>query len=622
MAPAPSPDELTAAQKKLSSNSKAERDEAEAVLIAARQAAVPFLVRALEDARDGRIIVGVSPIPRAALLLGALRAREALPVLYDLVEKGAMTVEERPFVARALAEVIEGQDAFDDRCRSALEKLAADADRYTRAFAAQAFGSLGDLRSRSRVQALAHDTDAWVREKAVVVLARLAELEAQAQADIQPSDFASLVAQAEAEGGALKPYLDDLGDARRAVRDAAVGELVRAGKAAVPFLIDKLNQPQPRARIGAAMALGRLQSTEAAGPLLVAATAPASSPDEKELRAVALRSLASCLTGMEDGLAPSILPLARDPDRFVRAAALLCLGRLADRAGLRVIVGAILEDDPFVVESAAVALSEGVREEDKEIIRPLLLALDRRPAPQPAVKEAILIALSRVQIDAPPLRVRVRHRIRREVHGQTASTRKAAIVLLERLYADDDPPPLPLLDDVLVRLHDDHPEVRLVSASFLRTHLEPGMTTAVTVLVAALRRGEIPVSLLVLEALRRHDTLEAKAALENARGDETLASRAAELLDGFEPRTTLWVFVAKTQQGAAQTTPPTPRASSNETLPPRPESQRAGRVRAADGVDKSNVVEARFDEAPARETRPPAEVTVDERDEKLDGDRA
>ena len=42
---------------------------------------------------------------------------------------------------------------------------------------------------------------------------------------------------------------------------------------------------------------------------------------------------------------------------------------------------------------------------------------------QAAVKEAILIALSRVPIDEPALRVRVRHRVRREVSVLTASFR-------------------------------------------------------------------------------------------------------------------------------------------------------------------------------------------------------
>ena len=567
----PTPEALAHAQRKLASPLKSEREEAESVLIAARARAVPYLIAALVDVGAGNgaaAVGGVSPVPRAALLVGALKARDALPALYSLIDGDAVGTDERPFSARALAEILEGQDAFDDRARAALEKLAADRDRYTRAFAAQAFGSLGDLRSKARVQALAQDSDAWVREKAATVLARLAETEALASSSSSSSppsppsrsglgEFAALVDAAEAEGGALKPCLDDLGDIRRAVRDNAVAELVRAGKGAIPFLLDKLNQPHTRARIGAATALGRLQSTEAAGPLLIAATAPASTSDEVELRAVALRALAGCLTGMEEGLAASILPLARDRDRFVRAAALLCLGRLADRAGLRAIVTAVVEDDPFVVESAAVALSEGVREGDVEIVKPLLLALARIPRPKAAVTEAILIALSRVSIEDAALRVRVRHRVKRDVNGQTASTRKAAIVLLERLYVtnmpppapslgDEDVPPLPLIDDVIARLSDDHPEVRVVAAAFLRAHMPAGLTGAVTKLAATFARGELTVSLLVLEALRRHDTLEAKAAVEVARAQhEVLAARAAALLEGWEPVATSWTFVAK-----------------------------------------------------------------------------
>src|SRR5690606_2361035 len=103
----------------------------------------------------------------------------------------------------------------------------------------------------------------------------------------------------------------------------------------------------------------------------------------------------------------------------------------------------------------------------------------------PALREAILIALSRIAIETPGLRVRVRHRVRREVSGPTAAVRKASLALLERLFSDDDPPPLPVLDEALIRLTDNHPEVRIVAASFLARHLEPGFTGAVPRLIDA-----------------------------------------------------------------------------------------------------------------------------------------
>ena len=569
-------DVLSEAAARMMSPVQQERDAGEAALLLARQAAVPSLIALLTaEIPSG----GVSPLGRATLLLGALGARDAVRPLSALLVGDRAHAAELPFVARALAELVDGRDAFDDDVRRALEKLASSTDPYGRAFAAEAFGSLGDQRSKARVVALAQDKDSWVREKAGAVLLRLSEQDKQAAArdvaahvaDVSVADFAALAQQAESEGGALKPWLEDLSDTRRAVRDNAVAELVRAGRPAVPWLLEKLTQPQPRTRIGAAMALGRLQPSEAAGPLLIAATGPASTAEEQELRPIALRALANCLTGVEEGLSASILPLTRDPDRFVRAASLLCLGRLSDRTGMKAVVAAILLDDPFVTESAAIALSEGVREDDGELVQPLLVALSRRPEPKGAVKEAILIALSRIQIDAPALRVRVRHSVRVDVNGATVNTRKAAIVLLERLFDETDPPAVTIIEDVLLRLHDEHPEVRVVAGSFLARHMEAGLTGAVDKLVAAIARGERTVSLLCLESLRRHDTTAAKDAIAAAaaNADDIVAERARALGQGFTPKTVAWVFVPKS---APATTPPG-----------RGDSQRPRRVRGVSG---------------------------------------
>jgi HEAT repeat protein len=567
---------LRAAALRLTSPDRAEREAGEDALVAARDAAVPALIELLHDvtvAAPGAL--SFSPVARAALLLGALRARAAVPALCAVVRAGRLVGDDGAFVARSLAEILDGRDAFDDDVRAALEALSGSRDLYTRAYAAEAYGAIADLRSRARIQALASDAAPWVRERAQAVLMRLADVDAKTAADsISLADFAALVDEADRTGGAMRPFLDDLNDERRAVRDAAVNELVKAGRLAVPFLIDRLNQPQVRARIGAAIALGRLQPPEAAGPLLIAATTTTHTAEDRELRPIALRALANCLTGLEEGLAPSILPLAADPDRFTRAAALLCLGRLGDRRGMRAIVAAILEDDPLVVESAAVALSEGVREEDGDLVRPLLVALAKRPPPRVAVREAILIALSRIAIEAPAWRVRARRRVRRELEGGSASMRKAAVVLLERMYSDDDPPPLSVVDDVLCCLDDEHREVRVVAASFLARHLPPGLTGAAARLRVAIDGGDRIVSLSCIDALVRHHTEAARVVVAAAGNDvdEFVATQARAALGAWGACVAEWRFTPRREGGngdPAPVAPPRPALTPSQRPPPR-----------------------------------------------------
>jgi HEAT repeat protein len=574
---------------------RAERDAAEQALVALRAEAVPALVAVLTATPDD---VEQAAIGRASLLLGALGARDALPTLCALATGGGLRGDDVAFVARAVAELVGPRDALDPRVRAAVDALAVVDDYAARAFSADALGALGDERSRARVLALAADRDEFVRARAQAVLRRSTAPTRRALDDVSSLPVASSTASSSAHAagaadGPLGPWLDDLGDARRAVRDHAVDALVRAGRAAVPALLARLNQPVTRARTAAAQALGRLQAPEATGPLLVAAAAPAATADEAELRAVSLRALAHCLTGSEAGLAPSLLPLARDPDRFVRAAALLCLGRVADRKGMRAVALALFEDDAFVVESAAIALSEGIREDDGDLAIPLVRALARPALPSSAaaptttgaVKEAILIALGRLRLDEPALRVRVRHAVRRDVAGTTASTRKAAIVLLERLFDDDDPPPAVLIDAVVFRLHDEHPDVRVVAGSFVARHLPSGMTGVVAALRKVLARRERPVTLLCLEALRRHDTDEAAQALRAHVDDDdvVVAERARALLADFVPASSTWAF--------------SPRASSSKP----PQSALPGhRTRPPSAAAPRTVVDARFDDEPRR----------------------
>lgn len=544
--------DVTDLARALLSPDRAVRDEAERALLADPGGAEASLISALQadgDAPDGAIA-------RLALVVGAMRSRQGLkPLLARLDGADDAT---RAAIARALSELLDGRDAFDDAVTNALETLATDRDRTVRAYAAQAFARVGDGRSIARVRALAEDHDPFVRQRAERMLSSLGT-----------GGLAPPVAErrTDAPKATLAPWLNDLGDRRRAVQEAAIANLVAAGAPAVPLLVEKLHQPHPRVRIAAAKALGQLRSPEAAGPLLIAAAAPALTPEDQPLAAVALRALVNCLTGEETGLAETLIGLAdRAGDRLARAGALLCLGRIADREGIRHVTGALTDADPLIVESATIALSEGVREDDSELVIPLLEAYDVRPRQGlTALREAILIALSRVVLDDPALRVRVRHRVRHEVDGPTASLRRLAISLCGELYAADDPPVLPLIEAVIERLDDTHADVRVVAASFLAEHIPPGLTGGASRLKRALKRNEPLMNGPLVAALGRVGTPEAKEALLAAtrHDDRDLAMAAAECVEQLGAPVEEWHFV---RSPAPEKRAYTPRASTNDRL--------------------------------------------------------
>lgn len=558
------------AVKRLNHDDPAVRDQATATVLAARQGAVAYLVNELA--------VPGAPVARIALLLAALKGREGLPALASLVRRGVLDVDARAAVARAFGELVSAKDAGEGDTRRALLALSRDVSPATRQLVARACAALGDDVALTRLRELARDADGAVRAAAQAALATLPPAPAGGTAASSAHEEGGLHLDLEAavrahqERAPAPPVVPAgphaalharLSDVRRAVRDGAVDEAVTQGQAALPGLLAALTLPSSSARLAAAMALARMQAPSAAPALLDAALAAAHAPpgDEGELAvaAVALKGLANSLTGAEEGVAQPLLPLVKHGDPFVRAGALLCLGRLSDRVGARAAVVALTDVHEHVKEAAAVALSEGVREEDHDLVVPLLAVLGGLPSPSPATREAILLALSRIHVTDAPTLVRVRHRARTAVLGATASVRRTALALLERSYAGDDPPPVGVIDDVLSRLTDDHPEVRLLAASFLAQHIEPGMTDAVARLEDALDRQEPPVSLLVLEALRRHDTVTARHALEAVATDvdETLAARARALLEGFAPRTEEWAH------GSTPAPPPsTPPASA------------------------------------------------------------
>ena len=371
---------------------------------------------------------------------------------------------------------------------------------------------------------------------------------------------------------------------RWAERALAIEEVVARGSAIVPLLVERLGL-DTQARMGICLALTRLQATEAASALLMVATSVAHTSEERDVQAVALKALANSLTGAEEGISGPLLPLLRSPDPFVRAGAIVCLGRLADRVGARAATLLLASDpDEEVRKAAAIAVSESVREDHEDLVAPLLATLTAVPRPSAEGQEAILIALARIEVTQVALKVRIRHSVRPLVFGFTAAQRRLAITVLESCYSEEDPPPVWVVEDVLDRIADPAPETRLVAASFVARFLPAGFSHAVDRLEDALDRGERAVSLLALEALRRHDTPLAQAALSavaDVDADQDVKDRAQTLLFGFQARSTEWTSSANVQSpalAAPSPSPSTPSARGGAAALPH---KAGGRVRPA-----------------------------------------
>lgn len=116
-----------------------------------------------------------------------------------------------------------------------------------------------------------------------------------------------------------------LADPNAEIRWAAAGAMESFGSKAVvaaPALVELLDDPEPTVRASAASSLGKM------GPVAVAALMRVLDDPHREKQLSALKALAA--QGARAGVAvPRVTPLTRDPDPAVRAAALLCIRRIA-----------------------------------------------------------------------------------------------------------------------------------------------------------------------------------------------------------------------------------------------------------------------------------------------------
>jgi HEAT repeat protein len=618
-------------------------DDAEA----ASDAALAVLLKDKAGAVDALVAALAQPMPKkrflkSVRLVAAFHGAAALPVLLTALERGTLDSDERSAVAIALGELVDGSVVGNARVTTHALRLSREPLPAVRQAAVVLLSAVGGTEARARLQAMATDADPSVAARAADAIAIVdsgntvmvggdvgvpIDFEALISGASAPSasaflassslssspsaslpagavaiDLAALVSASSSSPSAPAAPLDPreqlmarLRDPRWTERQRAVEDVVAAGKDMVPLLIERLG-PDVQARMGICLALSRIQAPEAASSLLMLATSEAKTSDDRDLQAVALKALANSLSGTEEGVASALLPLLKSPDPFVRSGAVICLGRLADRIGARA-AALMLAKDPHseVRKAAAIAISESVREDHTDLVLPLLATLTSLPSPPAEGKEAILIALSRIDLEGPAVVSRVRHRVRRLVFGLTAAQRRLAIAVLDRCYDDDDPPPPWVVEDVLTRLADADADVRLMAASFVARFLPAGLTEAVRRLEDALEKGEPGVSMLVCDALKRHDTPLAKKALEaTASGDENddVRAHASALLEGFEPQSSEWTPSSTSAASSSSSSSP---ASSAQ--PPSPMSQTAStarRVRSVrDGSDDDDVVIAK-----------------------------
>jgi HEAT repeat protein len=619
------------------------RDAALGTLLADKAAAVSALTSALGASSS----MPAKRFVQSVRLVSAFGGTQAVPVLLDALDRGTLGLDERGAVADALADLVDARHRSDARLKRHALVLSKELLASVRKATVAILTCIGDVDAEARLSAMAAaDSDPNIRRHAADAVALLRAHRAQATppaaiaqahagipegglaidfeamlsgASSSPASSSSSAAHPDLPAGGMvfdleqmvgqhtarvaaagpvappAPPLDErevllqrLREPRWIERQKAVDAVVARGKELVPQLIERLG-PDTAARMGICLALSKLQAPEAASSLLMVATSDAHSQEERDLQAVALKALAHSLTGTEEGIAGPLLPLLKSPDPFVRAGAIVCLGRLADRIGARAAAVMLASDpDVEVKKAAAIAISESVREDHTELVLPLLATLSALPSPPAEGVEAILIALTRIDLDDVAVRVRVRHRVRRLVFGMTAAQRRLAITVLDRCYDDVDLPPVWVIDDVLNRLGDKAADVRIIAAAFIARFLPAGHPDAVRRLEDALDRGERSVSLMSCDALRRHDTAVAHAALTAATTDpdEAVAAHAQALVMGFTPRSSEWTSSKHQPAGAAIEPPSTPSTPASRRV--RAASGSAGDVvMAKDGADES-----------------------------------
>ncbi|MCB9611124.1 MAG: HEAT repeat domain-containing protein [Sandaracinus sp.] len=223
--------------------------------------------------------------------------------------------------------------------------------------------------------------------------------------------------------------------ARRAERgdEAAAAELRRIAARSLKPLLEALADPSLAQRRIAVDVLGRLESPNAAGPLLASAE---SDDGPIELR---VRALLAAGAVASPSFASRLLALAKGPERRLREAGAWGLARIAEGPAVEALRSLLDEGDPGVRAYGALGLG---RAQDRRSAARLELAL--REDRSVVVQAAAAWSLGQLAEPAhvPALRVALRHgglvsRAAAQALGMMASDARAAHALTGALFEPD-----------------------------------------------------------------------------------------------------------------------------------------------------------------------------------------
>ena len=306
------------------------RSAAEGALVAAGDNARPLLLKAI--ALDDRPLVAA----RSALLLARLADRTAVTALLDATGRHRDD-DVRAVLFRAVADLVDRN--LDATARERIVALGRDHDADVRAWSSRALQRTGASAGSQPAVEIASSADRG------------------ATVDVGADDLASFAQLAQDAADAdVRDAVRQLATGNPAARQRAAQLLADVGARGQRALIQALSEPSIEVRTAAVQLLLQLPTPDASGALLMVAAGGGDGPRAANLRALALRALAGCLTGSEHFIVDDLAELCHDPDRFARAGAAAALARLPGPAAVQALIGVLDDSDPFVVEEAARSL--------------------------------------------------------------------------------------------------------------------------------------------------------------------------------------------------------------------------------------------------------------------------